>query len=407
MVGYYTYRLISLRGITNNTLGLAALFTLLALLFTLSAVNPDLVFIASTVVVLLSAAVIGLGFSTGSDLNVFSTILVTLGKYSYSIYLVHFPIIVLVNYAPFDGNNLFIKSPANLALILGLTGLLAFLLHQFVEIKTRHYLKGKHLAFGVVSICALLAASINPAITLSKKKLPSAALAINNGREDRGSFRCDASFDKRISKNSSCRLNLPKNPSHSFLLFGDSHDDIIKPGLLNVLNSNNQSLRYINGYSPILAGLGRLEFINEAADHNVQTIVIHQPLRSDNGVTLRGFIEKAAESNIQVVFIAPVPIYFFSFPQKIYQDYLATGEVFSNGMLATEHYQKVEELFANLKTYSEEFANFTWHDGAKNLCSDSCLISSAEGKPLYYDNNNLTLTGAQYLQNIFFEIGDV
>ena len=407
MVGYYTYRLISLRGITNNTLGLAALLALLALLFTLSALNPDPVFLANAAIVLLSAAVIGLGFSTGSDLNVFSKTLVTLGKYSYSIYLVHFPIIVLVNYAPFDGNNLFIKSPASLALILGLTALLAFLLHQFVEIKTRHHLKGKHLAFGVVSICALLAASINPAITLSKQKLSPAALAINNGREDRGSFRCDASFDRRISENSSCRLNLPENPSHSFLLFGDSHADMIKPGLLNVLNGNNQSLRYINGYSPILAGLGRLEFINEAADHNVQTIVIHQTLRSDNGVTLRGFIEKAAESNIQVVFIAPVPIYFFSVPQKLYQDYLATGEVLSDGMPATEHYQEAEELFANLKTYSEEFDNFTWHDGAKNLCSDSCLISNAEGKPLYYDNNHLTLTGAQYLQNIFFEIGDV
>ena len=135
--------------------------------------------------------------------------------------------------------------------------------------------------------------------------------------------------------------------------------------------------------------------------------IIHQTLRSEHGVILRGFIEKAAESNIQVVFIAPVPIYFFSVLQRLYQDYLATGEVLSNGMLAIEHYQKVEELFANLKTYSEEFDNFTWHDGAKDLCNDSCLISSIEGKPLYYDNNHLTLTGAQYLQDIFFEIRDV
>ena len=82
------------------------------------------------------------------------------------------------------------------------------------------------------------------------------------------------------------------------------------------------------------------------------------------------------------MFIAPVPIYFFSVLQRLYQDYLATGEVLSNGMLAIEHYQKVEELFANLKTYSEEFDNFTWHDGAKDLCNDSCLISSIEGKPL-------------------------
>lgn len=407
MVGYYTYRLLSQRGITNRSFGLTALLALLVLLFTLSVLNPETVFFASVAVVLLSAAVIGLGFSTGSDQNVFSKILVTLGKYSYSIYLVHFPVIVLVNYVPFDGNNLYIESLGNLALILGLTALLAFLLHQFVEAKTRHRLRGKHLIFGVVSLCILLAALVNPAITLSKQKLSPAALAINNGREDRGSFRCDYSLDRRVSENASCLLNDVENPDHSFLLFGDSHADMIKPGLLKTLNSNNQILRYINGYSPILLGLDRLNFVDEAVRHNVQTIVIHQTLRSDNGLTLRGLIQKAAESNIQVVFIAPVPIYFFSVPQKLYEDYLATGEVVSKGMSAAEHYEQTEKLFANLAIYSEEFDNFIWYDGAKNLCNESCLISDEEGKPLYYDNNHLTLTGAEYLNDIFLQISEI
>lgn len=407
MVGYYTYRLLSQRGIINRFFGLIALLALLALLFTLSVLQPETVFIASVAVVLLSGAIIGLGFATGSDQNVLSKTLITLGKYSYSIYLVHFPIIVFVNYVPFDGNNLYIESPAKLALILGLTALLAFLLHQFVETKTRHRLQGKHLIFGVVSLCLLLVALINPAITLSKQKLSPAALAINNGREDRGSFRCDDSLDRRVSENASCLLNDVENPDHSFLLFGDSHADMIKPGLLKILDSNKQNLRYINGYSPILAGLDRLNFVDEAVRRNVQTIVIHQTLRSDNGLTLRGLIQKAAESNIQVVFIAPVPIYIFSIPQKLYEDYLATGEVVSNGMSAAEHYEKTEKLFANLKIYSEEFDNFIWYDGARNLCNESCLISDEAGKPLYYDNNHLTLTGAEYLNDIFLQISKI
>jgi hypothetical protein len=284
------------------------------------------------------------------------------------------------------------------------TALCAYLLHQLIETKTRHRVTGKQLVFGTVFICALLAVSIKPAVLLSKQKLSPAALALNNGREDRGSFQCDTSFDRRTKDSTSCRLNNIENPSHRFLLFGDSHADIIKTGLLETLNANNQSLRYIKGYTAVYADHDGFNFIEEAIRHNVQTIVIHQMLRKDSGESLKPFAQKAAQSNIDVVFITPVPVYDSSVLQELYENYLATGEVESEGMAAKTHYELNAKLFENIRKYSEELDNFTWYDGSKNLCQNTCAISDEQGKPLYYDSNHLTLTGADYLKDVFLEI---
>lgn len=401
LIGYYTFRVVSLRKTDSKAAGMAALLLLLTLLVGLTKVNPDNVFIPSVAVVLLSAMVIGLGFSTGSEENLLSKTFIGLGKYSYSIYLVHFPIIVLVNYGPFDGNNLTIESPTSFAMIVFSTAICTLLLHHIVETKTRHSLNGKQLALGIASMCVLFAIAFQPAVSLSKAKLSPAALAINNGREDRGSYQCDSSFDRDTREGESCRLNLIENPSHGFLLFGDSHADMIKQDLLEALSAKNKSLRYIKGYSIVTQELNRNEFIDEALRHDVQTIVIHQTLKTDNGEYLKGFIAKAAESGLRVVFIAPVPIYFYSVPQRLYEKYLATGEVLTRGMTAEEHYQQTAILFENLTAFSKEFDNFTWYDGAKNLCALDCLIADEQGRPLYYDNNHLTLTGVDYLSDIF------
>lgn len=406
LAGYYTYQLILNRGLSHPYAGLVALLFLLALLFIMSIFRPENIFIPSVAIVILSAKAVGLGFATGTEQNPVSKLLVILGKYSYSIYLVHFPIIVLINYAPLGGNNLYFESMANLGLILAATALCAYLLHQLVETKTRHHLNGKQLVFGTAILCCLMAVSIKPAVSLSKQKLSPAALAINDGRGDRGSLQCKTSFDPRVRDDFSCRLNNFENPRHSFLLFGDSHADMIKPGLLEVFNTNQQSLRYIKGYSALFSGYDRFNFIDEAVRHNVQTIVIHQTLRRDSGESLKPFIQQAARSNINVVLITPVPVYSSSVLQRLYETYLTSGEVLRKGMAAPEHYELSAALFENVKSYSQEFDNFTWYDGARNLCNDTCAISNEDGKPLYYDSNHLTLTGATYLRDIFIEISE-
>jgi peptidoglycan/LPS O-acetylase OafA/YrhL len=90
LASYYTYRLILKKGLSHDHAGLDGLLLLLALLLMMSISSPGNVFIPSIAVVIFGAKAVGLGFSTGRDNSPFSKILVALGKYSYSICLVHF-----------------------------------------------------------------------------------------------------------------------------------------------------------------------------------------------------------------------------------------------------------------------------------------------------------------------------
>lgn len=407
MAGYYAFIIFGSEKVRNPTYGTVALILLLALIVTLNFLDTNFAFIPSIFIVLLSGAVTGFGFSTGSENNLISRALIELGKYSYSIYLVHFPIIVLLNYTPFQGNNLYIDSPQMLVAFTVATAIFSYVLHNFVEAKTRNCLNAKQIVVGTFTIVLLFGLANGPAISLSKIKLSPTALTINNAREDRGSFQCEESFDRRVREGQSCRLNLLENPSHRFLLFGDSHADTIKPALLEVLSKNNQSLHYIRGYKAIGDGLSRLNFIEEARRQNIQTIIIHQSRGRETGELLKVFIEEAAKHNIQVIVISPVPIYSFNIPQKLYSDYLDSGKIITEGMPTQQHYSLVATLLENLNRYDKEYDNFNWYDGAKSICTDKCAIVDPRGHPLYYDNNHLTLTGAKYLSNIFERISSI
>ena len=67
--------------------------------------------IASLIISLITGGLISIGLDgVINEENFLSTFLIKLGNYSYSIYLTHFPIIVLLNYEPFEGTNLGIQN---------------------------------------------------------------------------------------------------------------------------------------------------------------------------------------------------------------------------------------------------------------------------------------------------------
>ena len=74
-----------------------------------------------------------------------------------------------------------------------------------------------------------------------------------------------------------------------------------------------------------------------------------------------------------------MPVYNSSVRQKLYANYLATGKVESEGMTAETHGELNAKLFENMRKYSEELDNFTWYDGSKNLCQNTCAIADGEG----------------------------
>ena len=190
--------------------------------------SPDALFghpgIASIFVVIST----GLLISTGLDYFLRSETLVgkimsNLGNYSYSIYLSHFPIIVLINYVPFGGTIIGSENIIKLILILSLTAAFSYLMYNYVE-KIRYQRK----KFSNYSIPLLsLAIIVIFGSKLVSIKFTEKQNLIFDAWKDRSNYRCGKLSRILSPFDSFCQINSKKYESR-VLLLGNSHADSIK-----------------------------------------------------------------------------------------------------------------------------------------------------------------------------------
>ena len=389
--------------IKTHYIGAIAIVLVLLILFLFPSFSRDYMFIASFAVVLLSAVAIGFGFSTGSEDSWFSKSLNTIGQYSYSIYLVHFPIIVFVMYTPFGGTNL---TPTGLSAVISallLTAIFSYLFYNFIEIKTRKSLTGYQLSSIGVTVCLLTVLIARPMMQLSQELIDPKLWNLSNSLYDKDDFRCAASTEALVVVGDSCLIGeaIPE-VENRLLLVGDSHADAIKAGLANFLASQNQSLRLmakneaVNDQYPISIIIG------EALQHEVDVIVAHSIQNEVRPEALEQLVSTAQENQIKVVFIDPVPIYGFNVPAKLLEDYRSSHQL----TLSAEPTERIN-FEDGLTRIENRYDNFIRFKTTQFFCETECLISNEAGKPYYYDTNHLTHTGAALLLPVFADISDL
>ncbi len=186
--------------------------------------------------------------------------MVWVGKISYSLYLVHWPVIVFTFLITQTQPNTVMKW-----LIMGLSLVLGWLQYRFVESRFRHGEPGKDLRFaGFAGICAALIA------------VPSAAAYYTQGMSwrvpaDRLIARTDVESRRHVH-NTYCTSFAPegtfagdnrdivtcqnfRGKKHDIYLFGDSHAQHLIAGLSTVYKNYNVYALYMNGCVP-QSGLG-------------------------------------------------------------------------------------------------------------------------------------------------------
>jgi len=99
--------------------------------------------ISAVISCLLTATIIARGIHKSIENSYLGRFLIQLGQYSYSIYLVHFPIIVLFNYMPFGGTELGYRSSIELIILLALITFSSVALYQFTEAKRSIFFQSK------------------------------------------------------------------------------------------------------------------------------------------------------------------------------------------------------------------------------------------------------------------------
>lgn len=345
-------------------------------------------------VCLATAAVIGFGLPKLIVDSPIGTVFSKVGDYSYSIYLVHFPIIVLYLYEPFSGTKLYPESILDKVILLTLIFTCSYLMHNFIETRRINNI-GKVFGVSLVSLLLLSGASqISPYLYDEKQQ------NIFHGVADKGTYRCGKMIRIQDPSAISCKLN-NENFEKSVMLLGNSHADAIKSVFSSVMTDKKYNTYFIVSNTPMMGStLPPKNIIKEALNRKVSEIFVHYKSGSLELEKLSELVETANEKNIRVTLILPVPnyendpYYEESIPKILYKgkeskleysDYLLTNNILIN---------KAKELKLN-------FSNFDYLNIAPIFCDSKCVISTIDKKPYYFDDDHLTLTGAQLLKPLF------
>lgn len=358
--------------------------------------------LAALIVVLSTTAIIWIGLgrivSTEAPL---SRIFIKLGDYSYSIYLVHFPIIVLVNYSEFGGTRLGYNDISHLLGIIFLTIVASFLLYKYVE-------KLRYSAYATATTVALIGIYLVLGVcggSLNKLGYSENEVLVFNAWKDRAEYRCGKLFRILNPFSDTCLLGDELN-GYRVLLLGNSHADSIKMSFQESMEDNGITTFFsVSSYHVMASSQNASRILNEVVEKRINAVVIHyNPSFYDNGanqIELTSFVDLMDENNISVQFIAPVPVYDHFIPKAMIElirepsSHLTSVNNESYQLTAQSFYKFISE-----HTISSEHV-FYPHE---IFCSGSECEYQSDGVPYYYDTNHLTLTGAERLQPLFNEV---
>lgn len=338
--------------------------------------------------------VLGFGLPKVFEQNPISLFLSKIGDYSYSIYLVHFPIIVLYLYEPFSGTKLYPESYVDKLILLSLIVVFSVLMHKLVE--TQKFKSFKKAYIGLV----VLLLGLTGATQAVPKMYSQENQNIFNSVKDRGVYRCGKIFRIKNPSAYSCKIN-PQNFDKSVLLLGNSHADSIKEVFSSVAGTYKYNTYFtVTNVAMFDDFIVVDDIINEVLDKKISWIFIHYRPGSLDLVKTEELIEFGMKNNIKVTLIMPVPFYendpYYEEsipkillndkqPKQSYKDYLE----FNN------------EVFNKANVFEKYYTNFSYLNTGDIFCTPICSISTADKRPYYYDDDHLTLTGSQLLKPLF------
>ena len=355
-------------------------------------------FYSNFIVVAITSFLLKIGFSLGENQGFIRRIFLIIGKYSYSIYLVHLPIICLICYQPFSGN---LKPGADLKLNLFsilLIIIFAYLVFYFIEnpfrqIKSFRKLFSLYFTFSMISVLSFALVptykNINTSLKLQK---------ISFSQEDRTTFRCGTIsrieiLHKITNGAESCLLS-----SHAYgdryLLIGNSYADSIKSALNSELERNGNSLYILrdNQWLNLMnLNLAKKEILNR----HIDVVILHSQGGFQDKEAFTEMIRYIKEQKRKLIIIGPTPDYENSIPLLVYREFKF------NEKLKTRSISYYESLYQKEISFSKNIADgnsVIYLDALQGFCTPDCQIKDQRSGNLFYlDGGHLTVSGASFL----------
>lgn len=394
MAGFLVAK-IEIRNVKRWMSSLALLALIITIgLSTLSFSQSDHLKYAAPLVTLLSLIILLMQLPSQISESIVGKTLQTLGKYSYSIYLVHFPIIALVLYQPYSGLNLNPETMTDTALILSLTVATSIVMFHIVETPFRKNMMKQFWAPAYV-IFAVIGFLITPfLIQQSRVQYTEAQLKVFDAWQDRTEYRCGKLRRITQPKGASCSLTENEKAEKSYLLVGNSHADSLKETLVSLATKANAELHMMKSDCSLGKGACRPDALfEEAKVHNIDTIIIHSSFGQVTAESMNKLLSVIGDESLNVIYILPVPRWSFHVPQTLYE----------RGIDSIWDHEQQTDLRAYEKSTQEEqkdilairSPHFKTISVGKTLCVPLCQIMDEQEAPLYYDAHHLTLTGSE------------
>lgn len=348
----------------------------------------------STLISVFSVAVILLQLPDRLLQSWFGSFLKLMGKYSYSIYLVHFPVIAFFLYEPFGGMHLRPHAPFDIAFILLITGVLSVALFHAVETPFRKGFFGTFsrpayaFAFGALLLLAFALPSLQ-AHRFSKEEMQ-----VFHAWQDRATYRCGKLKRVTEPRGLSCSLNDLIEGEPTTLLVGNSHADSIKETLKSIAIEKRINLRMMKENCNLGKSTCSPTSLNQEIErHNIDMLIVHSSPKAVEAPAIQEFFH-ADKNTTKVVYVASVPIWDFHVPKAVYQSQNIWAEHQSQTL---QDYQEAYGAIINA-IQSIDDKRLGVIEIADMLCRPDCRIQSEDGALLYFDTNHLTLTGAEYIR---------
>ena len=352
-------------------------------------------------ITLLTGAVIRIGIPSKITMKGIGWALSKTGDASYSIYLIHFPVIVLCNYAPFGGTRLTSADWQGTAKEIVLICLLSIFSYIFIEKRLAQAIDSIYFRWGTIALVLLLSNTLNE---ISLARYSDAERNIFSAWTDRDTYRCGKMF--RIIHPGEIICNISSVSSgENVLLIGNSHADSIKKVFSDRAAEAGFTTYFVVSNEPLLGGKPTAEQIVSASlEHKISTYVIHYSNVYASEKARKGIselISLADKNNIKVFLIGPVPTYSEDVPKAMLSD--KDGE--SKISATLDGYRERNQAYAAFIKTLDGFNVMTF-DPSVYLCprNGHCLFSSSTSKPYYFDSSHLTLTGSMQLNPLFVEL---
>lgn len=350
-------------------------------------------------VTLATAIVLAFGIPSFFERSYVSRVLERLGKYSYSIYLAHFPVIVIYLSQPFEGTNLTIPSTEDGLILSVLICLSSACLYYFFEHKRSKY----NIKNYALSASALLIGLVFVLPSIQSNFYSEKELAIFNAPSDTGAFRCGVITQKLESFKTSCDLTDDIEQAKEEIMFvGNSHSDAVKERFVELATEHDTKLFIPVSNTFLSTGTARPKaIIEDSIKNGVDKIVIHSSPDSISNKTINEVIKLSKPAGIKVYFIEPVPVWDRRIPRYMYKK-------LENENLPLIHQTKADYLKANAEQIN--YVRAIHEDNFKSLpivdyfCTPECHYANESGEPLYFDKHHLTATGSYQLSDVFNKI---